>query len=137
MKKCVYWVFAILLVGCTGPGPTGDVLEELVTARLLSGGNDKYYEVDNVHMISGEAKGDAKYVAEIGYDLRFKVDLDKTVKASQAFVAGLKPEVLALSLDYGAFRAGDMRQAAQKFSFAKGPEGWTIKDEIGRPGPRR
>lgn len=136
MRKSGFAALVVLFAGCSAPGPGEDTIREQVGAHLLADGKDQFYDVQNVHIVKGELKTEEEYIAEVGYDLRFKVDSKEAVQVSRQFVAGLRPEALGLTLRYGQFRAGGEREAVQKYTFTRSGENWRLSDVIGQPRPR-
>lgn len=131
MKKLLLVTLALVLAGCSGK-PSEGVIKEQVTAKLLADGNDQVYEVNNFKKINGIPQDDNNYIAEVAYDLRFKVDLEDAgdalqSKSSNVFAGGLK--AMALGVKYGPFKAGDMLHFEEKIPFIRTDNGWQVKDD--------
>jgi len=121
----------LLLAGCSNK-PDEQALRQQVTARLSQQYGDAIFEVVNFKKTNGFPRDDNTYIAEVEYDLRFKVGLEDASKALQPqsgniFAAGM--QAAALGLTYGDFKAGDVRHRKERVRFVRADKGWLIDEE--------
>ncbi|MFO7592760.1 MAG: hypothetical protein R6X15_01775 [Pseudomonadota bacterium] len=121
----------MLLAGCSSK-PTDEEVREQVTGRLEQEYGTPIFEVVNFAKVNGIPRDRNTYFAEVEYDLRFKVGLDKAATALQQegenlFTAGLK--AAALGVTYGDFKAGDMLHKKERVRFVRAEKGWLIDEE--------
>ena len=86
----------------------------------------------NFAKVNGIPRDRNTYIAEVEYDLRFKVSLQDATSALQQeginiFTAGLK--AAALGVTYGDFEAGDLRHKKERVRFVRAEKGWLIDEE--------
>lgn len=121
----------VLLAGCSSK-PTDEAIRDHVTAKLQQEYRSAIFEVVNFAKVNGIPRDRNTYIAEVEYDLRFKVGLDGAAQALQQageglFSAGLK--AAALGVTYGDFKAGDLRHKKERVRFVRSEKGWLIDEE--------
>ncbi len=124
----------VLLAGCSSK-PSDDAIREQVTARLQQEYGTTLFEVVNFTKVNGIPRDSNTYIAEVEYDLRFKVGLDRAATVLQQageniFTAGLK--AAALGVTYGDFKAGDTVHKSERVRFVRAEKGWLIDEEDDR-----
>lgn len=120
----------ILLTGCSSK-PTDQAIQEQVTSRLQQEYGSAIFEVVNFTKVNGIPRDSNTYIAEVEYDLRFKVSLQGATAALQKegdniFSAGLK--AAALGVSYGDFKAGDTMHKSERVRFVRAEKGWLIDE---------
>lgn len=132
MKRFWRGFFSLLLVllvaGCSNK-PSDDSIRQQVTDRLHEQYSSSIFDVINFKKVNGIPRDDNTYIAEVEYDLRFKVNVDDAAKAlepeSENIIdAGMK--AVALSLTYGNFKAGDIKHKKERVRFVRTEKGWLI-----------
>lgn len=129
--------FAItLLAACTNK-PSDDELSTQVTAYLLKGYRSKLYTVENFQKINGFKSDANTYMAQVQYDLVFKVDLQDAPKflGDESDDSFLKKSadalgLLSLTAEYGNFKAGDRIPQEDKIVLINTEKGWRLKQEF-------
>jgi len=121
----------LVLTGCSSK-PSDEAIREQVTARLQQPYGGTIFEVVNFSKVNGIPRDDNNYIAEVEYDLRFKVGLDGATDALQQvsnniFAAGMK--AAALGVTYGDFKAGDTLHKKERVHFIRSEKGWLIDQE--------
>ncbi len=121
----------MLLAGCSSK-PSDQMIEEQVSTRLQQEYGSAIFEVVNFTKVNGIPRDRNTYVAEVEYDLRFKVGLQGATAALQEegdsiFSAGLK--AAALGVTYGDFKAGDTLHKQERVRFVRAEKGWLIDEE--------
>ncbi len=121
----------ILLAGCSSK-PSEVEIREQVTTRLQQEYGSTIFEVVNFAKVNGIPRDRNTYIAEVEYDLRFKVSLQEATSALQQegtniFTAGLK--AAALGVTYGDFKAGDTMHKKERVRFVRAEKGWLIDEE--------
>lgn len=121
----------IFMAGCSSK-PADEEIREQVSARLKQEYGSAIFEVVNFTKVNGIPRDRNTYIAEVEYDLRFKVSLDGATSALQKegeslFTAGLK--VAALGVTYGDFKAGDLLHKKERVRFVRAEKGWLIDEE--------
>ena len=121
----------LMLAGCSSK-PTDEAIREQVTARLLQEYGDTIFEVVNFSKVNGIPRDRNTYIAEVEYDLRFKVGLEGATAALQKnngsiFAAGMR--AAALGMAYGDFKAGDTLHKKERVRFVRAEKGWLIDEE--------
>lgn len=124
----------LVLTGCSSK-PSDEAIREQVTARLQQPYGGTIFEVVNFSKVNGIPRDDNNYIAEVEYDLRFKVGLDRAATVLQQageniFTAGLK--AAALGVTYGDFKAGDTVHKSERVRFVRAEKGWLIDEEDDR-----
>lgn len=120
-----------LLAGCSSK-PADEAIRRQVTDRLLQQYGDTIFEVVNFSKVNGIPRDRNTYVAEVEYDLRFKVGLEGATAALQQnsgsiFAAGM--QAAALGMAYGDFKAGDTLQRKERVRFVRAEKGWLIDED--------
>lgn len=121
----------MLLAGCSSK-PTDEAIRQQVTARLQQQYGDAIFEVINFSKVNGIPRDRNTYIAEVEYDLRFKVGLEGATAALQQssgsiFAAGM--QAAALGMTYGDFKAGDTLHKKERVRFVRAEKGWLIDEE--------
>ncbi len=121
----------LMLAGCSSK-PTDEAIREQVTARLLQEYGDAIFEVVNFSKVNGIPRDSNTYIAEVEYDLRFKVGLEGATAALQQnngsiFAAGM--QAAALGMAYGDFKPGDTLHKKERVRFVRAEKGWLIDEE--------
>jgi len=119
---------ALLLAGCSSK-PDEQMIRAQVTERLLERHGTVIFDVVNFKKTNGIPRDDNTYLAEVEYDLRFKVDLEQAAAALQPqsgsiFSAGVK--AASLGMQYGDFKAGDLVHRSERVRFVRSEKGWLI-----------
>ena len=133
-RLLVALVIALLLAGCSNR-PDEESLRQQVTEQLLQRYSTTIFDVLNVHKTNGIPRDDNTYIAEVEYDLRFKVSLDQAAAALQQqsgsiFAAGM--EAARLGVTYGDFKAGDTLHRKERVRFVRAEKGWLIDEQPDR-----
>jgi len=124
-------LLVLLMAGCNSK-PGDQAIRQQVTDRLNQQYGDAIFEVVNFKKTNGFPRDDNTYIAEVEYDLRFKVDLKDASKAlqpqsSNIFAAGV--QAAALGLTYGDFKAGDVQHLKERVRFVRADKGWLIDEQ--------
>lgn len=120
----------LVLAGCSSK-PTDVTIREQVTARLQQPYNGSVFEVVNFRKVNGIPRDRNNYIAEVEYDLHFKVGLDEAATAlkevsDNIFAAGLKAATLGVTC--GNFKAGDTLHKKEQVHFVRSEKGWFIDE---------
>jgi hypothetical protein len=121
----------MLLAGCSSK-PGDEAIREQVTARLQQQYGDVIFEVVNFNKVNGLPRDSNTYIAEVEYDLRFKVGLDEVSSILQQnnasiFASGMQAATLGVT--YGDFKAGDTRHKKERVRFVRAENGWLIDEK--------
>lgn len=126
----------VLLTACANK-PGDEELRTQVTEQLLKGYRGKLYTVENFQKLNGFKNDEHTYTAHVQYDVVFKVDLqdapqyladetDETFLQKGSDALGL----LALTAEYGNFKAGDRVTQDDKVVLIRTEKGWRLKEEF-------
>ncbi|HHW78653.1 MAG TPA: hypothetical protein GX399_16720 [Xanthomonadaceae bacterium] len=130
MKRLFIPLLALLLLAACANRPGDNDIQRQVTERLLSGSGD-LFRVENFRKTNGFEPGQNVYVAEVEYDLVFQkslADLALNLRNRQdPLLAGL--DLVALSLKYGQFQAGERQRRTEKATFHKTERGWLLQND--------
>jgi hypothetical protein len=124
-------LLALLMAGCSNK-PADESIQRQVTAQLHQQYGEAIFEVINFRKVNGIPRDDNTYIAEVEYDLRFKVGLQEATRTLQQesgsiFAAGMK--AAALGMTYGDFEAGDILHKKERVRFIRAEKGWLIDEE--------
>jgi len=124
------FIIALFLTACSSR-PDALTIERQVTARLQQQQGSEIFDVINFRKTNGIPRDDNTYIAEVEYDLRFKVDLDEAAqvlqkKSGSIFAAGM--EAAKLGMTYGDFKAGDTIHRKERVRFVRAEKGWLIDE---------
>lgn len=124
-------VALLVLTGCSSK-PSDEAIRDQVTSRLQQPYGGTVFEVINIRKVNGIPRGSNNYIAEVEYDLHFKVGLDEAGTAlkqvsDNIFAAGMK--AAALGVTYGDFKAGDTQHKKERIPFVRTEKGWLIDEE--------
>ncbi len=135
MKRLRHGLIPLLLVllvaGCSSK-PGEESIRQQVTERLYQQYGEAVFEVVNFSKVNGFPRDDNTYIAEVEYDLRFKIDLEDAAKAMQPesdniFAAGMKAATLGLT--FGDFKAGDLKHKKERVRFVRADKGWLLDED--------
>lgn len=120
----------LVLAGCSSK-PSDEAIREQITNRLQQPYGGTIFEVVNFSKVNGIPRDGNNYIAEVEYDLRFKVGLDDAATAlkqvsDNIFAAGMK--AAALGVTYGDFKAGDTQHKKERIPFIRTEKGWLINE---------
>lgn len=129
MRRLVTLVLLTLMLAACSSKPDEQAIREQVTARLLSGERTAIFEVRNFRKSNGFPRDENTYIAEVEYDLYFKVGLREAARALQPqsgsiFSAGVASAMLGLT--YGDFKAGDIQHRKERVQFVRSEQGWQL-----------
>ncbi|MGM0593077.1 MAG: hypothetical protein ACQETD_00960 [Pseudomonadota bacterium] len=132
MRRLLSVVLIALLLAACSSKPSDQTIREQVTERLLERHGSTIFEVVNFQKTNGIPRDDNTYIAEVEYDLRFKLDLKEATEALQQrsgsiFAAGM--EAASLGITYGDFEAGDEVHRKERVRFVRAEKGWLIDEE--------
>lgn len=132
MRRLITVLFLALFLAACSSKPDEQAIRLQVTERLLERHGTTIFEVVNFHKTNGIPRDDNTYIAEVEYDLRFKVDLDEAAEALQQqsgsiFAAGM--QAAGLGMAYGDFKAGDLVHRKERVRFVRSEKGWLIDEE--------
>ena len=120
-----------LLAGCSDSGkPSADQIKQLYFSEL----DYKIFDVKNFTKVDGFLKNDNTYIADISYDLIFKINSNKLpeilgIETHQ----GIKSLIPVIGLNMlvgklgGEFEPGDSRKAFIQITLIKKDKGWAIE----------
>jgi hypothetical protein len=124
----ILWLCMVLLftgslvTGCSGK-PSEGTIKKLFIADIEKSGMDKILEINTFSKTNGFEQDKNTYIADVGYDIVFKVgarDLDKVLGQDALMLSA------GLALTYGDFKAGDTQHREQKITLIKTENGWRI-----------
>ncbi len=90
------------------------------------------YEVFRVSKLNGRKADEGEYLAEVEYELKFRVGLQELAQQMQNSAKGVGDAIeLIMVVDsleeqYGTFKAGDVRTFKEEVMFVKSEQGWRI-----------
>lgn len=121
-------LFVALLAGCSNK-PGDEAIRVQVSERLQGDNGALIFDVINFQKINGIPRDENTYIAEVEYDLRFKISLDEAAdvlqkKTGSIFTAGV--EAARLGMKYGDFKVGDTVHRKEKVRFIRTEKGWII-----------
>lgn len=124
-------VIALFLAACSSK-PDEETIRQQVTEKLEQQYGTAIFDVTNLHKTNGIPRDDNTYIAEVEYDLRFKVSLDEATSALQKqsgsiFSAGMQAATLGMT--YGDFKKGDTIHRKERVRFVRAEKGWLIDEE--------
>lgn len=140
MKKilsvAVIFLFFFTLSACSTK-PSDEVLRAQVMDYLLKDNRDKLYSVENFRKVNGFQNDPVTYTAQVQYDLVFKIDWNDASQhmGEQSNSSLLRHGIaalgmLALTAQYGNFKAGDRITEDEKVVLIKTEQGWRLKEEF-------
>jgi len=124
-------LLVLLITGCSNK-PSDDAIRQQVTDQLTEEYGTAIFDVTNFKKINGIPRDDNTYIAEVEYDLQFKVNLENAAKALQPesdniFAASMK--AASLGITFGDFKAGDIQHKKARVRFIRTDKGWMIEEE--------
>ena len=122
MKKIILLIMAVLfiLAGCSTK-PSADQIKELLFDKV----DYKIFDVQHFTKVNGFWKNNNTYVADVNYDIIFKVGLDD-IKPEGGIGAAIF--LVLLERQYGRFKKGDTRKRSQEITLIKKEKGWAIAE---------
>lgn len=132
MRRLLPLIFMALALTACSNRPDEQAIRQQVTERLYQQHGTAIFEVVNLRKTNGIPRDDNTYIAEVEYELRFKVDLEQAASALQKqsgsiFSAGM--QAASLGVTYGDFKAGDTLQRKERVRFVRAEKGWLIDEE--------
>jgi hypothetical protein len=135
MKSIINTLLLLLILlflsACSNTPADGDI-EKQVRASFQSDGQDTLYEVTSVNKVNGRKTSEGEYLAEVEYTLKFKIGLQQLAVQMQKEIKGfgdvfeMQMALDMLKVQYGVFKAGDVRTNKQEVLFVKSEQGWQI-----------
>lgn len=124
-------LLVLLITGCSNK-PSDDTIQQQVTDQLTTEYGTAIFDVTNFKKVNGIPRDDNTYIAEVEYDLQFKVNLEQSAKALQPeseniFAASMK--AASLGITFGDFKAGDIQHKKARVRFIRTDNGWIIEEE--------
>jgi hypothetical protein len=136
MRGVLLAIAVLLMAACSGRPGDGEV-ERQVRAALAEDGSSEYYAVENVTKTNGFERDPQTYVAEVRYDIVFR---RSAKELSESLGRGPRTSlwdsmargvgVMALTLQYGNFKAGDRFTRTGRFTFVQSDNGWVLTREL-------
>lgn len=116
-----------------GSKPSADEIEKQVSQVILSDGKDNIFGLANFQKVNGRSSQPDTYIADITYDLVFKVSLDDVGKHTSEEAGGGEVGEFssivastAMLYKFGQFKAGDKLPKSESVTFHKTENGWLL-----------
>lgn len=132
MRRLVSVLLLALFLAACSSKPDEQTIRQQVTARLLQQHGSNLFEVVDFQKTNGIPRDDNTYIAEVEYDLRFKLDLEDAAaelqkRSGSIFAAGM--QAASLGMTYGDFKKGDIVHRKERVRFVRSEKGWLIDEE--------
>lgn len=137
MRQIIFiGALSFFLVACADV-PSDREIQIQVSNFLLKDNNYELYDIENFVKVNGFQQEDNTYIAHIKYELMFKKGLDDLANSldsdepSSLLDKGLAAVgMVALTAQYGNFKAGDRLPRDEKVTLIKTEQGWRLKQEF-------
>lgn len=134
MRILLLLLVSASLSACSNKPSDAEIKEQML-GHILNVDSQNVFSVENFKKTNGFEESKNTYIADVKYDLVFKISLkemSQAVKEDQntapfnALAGGLA--VMALKMQYGDVKAGDKINKEEKVTFIKTENGWRIKE---------
>ena len=128
VKKVFIITSLIFLYGCSD-APSTSVIKNEIEQGLQESKFSNILEFQNIKKVNGFEESNKIYIADITYDIHFLKGLNEIKQESKGNSLMSSFGTMALSMQYGNFKAGDIQPQELKLTMIKTEQGWKIKSQ--------